>query len=131
MTKGTLAATLTPEATEEGDDQLAPLGHGVLLTLVRRGGGAQPASCLEGRPKVRSLKDKKGAIVETTAALGPLVVPLGANSVKFWKLKPGARIARHIRIGGGCETATISRLSSSIKRCTIGGQIVVTIKRLG
>jgi hypothetical protein len=129
---GRLGATLSPEATDESDATLVPLGHGVLFTLIRKGGGSEPQSCIENRPTVHSVQDKKGANIETTSQLGPLSVPLGASSTKFWSLKPGGRISRTIKIGGGCDTATAqaSRLSSSIKRCTIGGRIVVVIKRL-
>lgn len=128
---GKLGATLAPEEYS-GDDDLAPLGNGVLITFLRRGGGMEPASCLENRPSVYPVQKDKGVIVDTTATLGPLTVPLGVNSTKFWSLKPGERISRSIRIGGGCDTATAtaSALSTYIKRCTVGGRIVVVIKRL-
>lgn len=130
--KGRLGATLTAEAGDEADGGLVPLGHGVLITLIRKGGGMEPQSCFEDRPTVHSVDDEKGANIETTSLLGPLSVPLGANSTKFWSLKPGGRISRSIKIGGGCDTATAqaSGLSEHIKRCTIGGRIVVVIKRL-
>lgn len=130
--KGKLGATLAPEATDEGPDALVPLGQGVRISLIRKGGGMEPRSCLENRPAVRSVQEKKGAQFETTAILGPLTVPLGVTDTKFWSLKPGGRISRTIKIGGGCETttATSSGLSEHIKRCTIGGRVVVVIKRL-
>jgi hypothetical protein len=58
-------------------------------------------------------------------------VPLTTDA-KFWSLKPGGRISRTIKIGGGCDTATAtaSRLSTYITRCTISGRVVVVIKRL-
>ena len=59
-------------------------------------------------------------------------MPLTTDT-KFWSLKPGGRISRTIKIGGGCDTATApaSRLSDYITRCTISGRVVVVIKRVG
>ncbi len=129
---GKLAALLTAEIPSKSHEELAPLGQGVLLTLVRKSKTSQSHSCLANRPTVTSLKDDKGVHIDTTPLpQGSLAVPL-VNSTKFWALTPGGRISRRIKIGGGCETATAhsSRLDSSIKRCTIGGTVVVVVKRL-
>ncbi len=131
---GKLGATLLPEPTEGGDDALVPLGHGVNLTLIRKGGGLASQSCLKDRPRLRSPLEDKGVSIETTAPLGPLTVPLGSSSAKFTSLKRNDRISRTIKIGGGCASPTVatsSRLSEYITRCTIAGRIVVVIKRVG
>jgi hypothetical protein len=130
--KGKLSASLAPEAVDENDEALVPLGTGVLVTLLRKGGGLESPACLENRPRLRSVFDEKGGSIETTAPLGRLTLPL-TNSTKFWSLKPGGRISRTIKIGGGCDTVTVatsSRLPTNIKRCTIAGRVVVVIKRL-
>ena len=128
---GKLGATLTPEVDEASEGGLVPLGQGVLISFIRKGGGMEPPSCMKNRPNLNPVQKKKGVIVETTAPLGPLTVPLTTDT-KFWSLKPGGRISRTIKIGGGCDNATAkaSRLSSYITRCTISGHVVVVIKRL-
>jgi hypothetical protein len=128
---GKLGATLSPEADDASGGGLVPLGQGVMINFIRKGGGMEPTSCTKNRPRLDAVQKKKGVNVETTASLGPLTVPLTTDA-KFWSLKPGGRISRTIRIGGGCEgvTATASRLSPYVTRCTISGRVVVVIKRL-
>jgi hypothetical protein len=50
--QGKLGATLSPEAPDEGDEALVPLGAGVLITLIRKGGGSEPLSAAT-RPRRR------------------------------------------------------------------------------
>ena len=134
--KGKLGVALLPEIEAHEDGGLAPLGRGVMLSVVRRGGGSQAPSCLENRPTLYTIKEDQGVQVETLPhPSAGLTLPL-ADATKFWSLKPGQRLSRTIAIGGGCETITAqsahaSTLSPSIKRCTIGGKVVVMIKRLG
>jgi hypothetical protein len=130
--KGKLGMLLLPEPYEDGD--IAPLGNGVLVSFIRRGGGAQDPSCLQDRPTLHPLKEEKGVQISTLPLpAGGLTLPL-TNSTKMLALKPGQRIQRSIAIGGGCEnvtaTATAS-LSGNLRRCTVGGKVVVTIKRTG
>lgn len=133
--KGKLGVVLLPQPEAHEDGDLAPLGRGVMISVVRRGGGSQTPSCLENRPILHPVKEDQGVQVETLPhPSGGLTLPL-ANGMKFWSLKPGGRLSRTITIAGGCEavttqTAQASRLSEHIKRCTIGGKIVVMIKRL-
>ena len=107
-----------------------------MLTMIRKGGGSEPASCLEFRPTIHPTpaEEDRGVVVDTTAALGLVSLPLGASSATFVGLKPGERIARTIKIGGGCDSAKVTttrgRLGTDIKRCTIGGHVVAVIKRL-
>jgi hypothetical protein len=128
---GKLGAALVPETDKGGDDDLAPLGRGVMLALVRRKGGFQEQSCLQNRPSLRAIKKDEGVLIDTTPLPGgTIVVPL-VNATRFWSLKPGQRLERTIAIGGGCDRvkATSSALNSHITRCTISGKIVV-VKRL-
>ncbi|MGC1166843.1 MAG: hypothetical protein WA862_12110 [Solirubrobacterales bacterium] len=133
--KGKLGVLLTPQVEDQGDVDLAPLGRGVMVSFIRKGGASQTQSCLENRPTLRAANEKQGANVGTLPLPGgELMVPLGANAPRFLSLKPGQRLSRTITIGGGCDTikvqtAIASRLSESIKRCTIAGKIVVVIKR--
>lgn len=133
--KGKLAVVLLPQAEAHEDGDLAPLGRGVMMAVVRRGGGSQTPSCLENRPTLHPVKEDQGVQIETLPLPGGgLTVPI-TNATKFWGLKPGGRLSRTITIAGGCDavttqTAQASRLSSNIKRCTIKGKIVVVIKRL-
>lgn len=131
---GKLAVALTPQSEGPGDDDLAPLGRGVMISIIRRNGSPQTQSCLADRPTPRAVKEDEGVLIETAPQPhGLLIVPLGTNSGRFTSLKPGARLFRTITIAGGCQTATAtakaSVLSEHIKRCTIGGKIVVVIKR--
>jgi hypothetical protein len=134
--KGKLGVVLTPQVEDQGDVNLAPLGRGVMVSFIRKGGASQTPSCLENRPVLRAANEKQGVNVGTLPQPGgELMVPLGANATRFWGLKPGQRLSRTITIGGGCDTVNVktaiaSRLSENIKRCTIGGKIVVVIKRL-
>jgi hypothetical protein len=133
--KGKLGVALLPQLEVHEDGDLAPLGRGVVLAVVRRGGGSQSSSCLENRPTLRPVDEDEGVQVETLPLPGGgLTVPL-TNATKFWGLKPGGRLSRTITIGGGCDrvtaqTAQASGLSEHVKRCTISGKIVVVIKRL-
>jgi hypothetical protein len=134
--KGKLGVLLTPQVEDQGNDDLAPLGRGVMVSFIRRSGGTQTPSCMENRPVLQAANHKQGVNVGTLPHPGgELMVPLGASGARFWSLKPGQRLARTITIGGGCDsvtaqTAIASRLSEHIKRCTIRGKIVVVIKRL-
>lgn len=129
---GKLGVILSPQGSNEDDGDVVPLGRGVLVSFIRKSNTAQSPACLEGRPRPRAIQESRGVLVETTPIpSGLLTVPL-ANGTKFWGLKPGQRLSRTIKIGGGCDTVTAqaSRLSEYVKRCTIGGRIVVVIKRL-
>jgi hypothetical protein len=129
---GKLGVTLTPQGSADDDGNVAPLGRGVLASFIRKSSTGQTPACMEGRPKLRAIQEGNGVLVDTAPLPGGLLtVPL-ANATKFWGLKPGQRLSRTIKIGGGCETVTAqaSRLSDYVKRCTIGGRIVVVIKRL-
>jgi hypothetical protein len=129
---GKLGVLLSPQGSNEDDGDVVPLGRGVMVSFIRKSNTMQNPSCLEGRPKARAIQEDKGVHVDALQLPGGLLtVPL-ANGTKFWGLKPGQRLSRTIKIGGGCETVTAqaSRLSEYIKRCTIGGRIVVVIKRL-
>ena len=129
---GKLGVILSPQGSNDDDGDVVPLGRGVLVSFIRKSNTAQTQSCLEGRPKLRAIQEDKGVFVDTAQLPGGLLtVPL-ANGTKFWGLKPGQRLSRTIKIGGGCETVTAqaSRLSDYVTRCTIGGRIVVVIKRL-
>jgi hypothetical protein len=106
-----------------------------MLSVVRKGGGSQPLSCLENRPTLTPVDEDRSVQIETLPRPGGgLTLPL-TNGTQFWSLKPGGRLSRTITIAGGCEavttqTAQASTLSSNIKRCTIKGKVVVVIKRL-
>jgi hypothetical protein len=132
--KGKLGVLVTSQI-EEGDNDLAPLGRGVMVSFIRKGGGVQTPSCMEDRPVLRAANEEQGMNVGTLPQPGgELMVPLGATGNRFWSLKPGQRLSRTITIGGGCDsvttqTAIASRLSEHIKRCTVSGKIVVVIKR--
>jgi hypothetical protein len=130
--KGKLGMVLLPEPFEDGD--IAPLGNGVMVSFIRKGGGAQDLPCLADRPTLRPVKADQGVQIETLVMPGGgLTLPL-TGSTKMLALKPGQRIQRSIAIGGGCDTVTATAtasLSSSIKRCTVRGKVVVTIKRTG
>lgn len=134
--RGELGVVLIPQAEAQDDGDLTSLGRGVMLSIVRRGGGSQTASCLQDRPTLRPVKKDEGVQIETLPLpSGGLTLPL-TNATKFWALKPGGRLSRTITIGGGCDrattqTATASGLSEHIKRCTISGKVVVVVKRVG
>jgi hypothetical protein len=133
---GKLGITLLPEESTRDDDELTPLGRGIMATFVRRGGGSQDPSCLENRPTLTALADERGTQIETLVQpSGGLTVPIGAGSPKFESLKRGQSIRRSVKIHGGCDavatTATPSSLSTTIKYCAVKGRIVVTIKRVG
>jgi hypothetical protein len=130
---GKLGVVVTPQGDSDDDGDLAPLGRGVLISFIRKGNVTQTPSCLEGRPRLRAIQRDQGVNVDTAQMPGGalLTVPL-TNATRFHSLKPGQRISRTIKIAGGCDTVTAqaSRLSEYITRCTIGGRIVVVIKRL-
>lgn len=129
---GKLSVVVSPQGSNDDDGDVVPLGRGVLISLIRKSNTSQTQSCLKGRPAPHAIQENQGVYVDTTPQpQGLLTVPL-ANATKFWGLKPGDRLSRTIKIGGGCDTITAqaSRLSDNIKRCTIGGRIVVVIKRL-
>jgi hypothetical protein len=133
---GKLGVTLIQESSIADDDETAPLGKGMMVTVVRQGGASQENSCLEDRPKLRALTENRGTHLETLARPGGgLTVPIGAGSPRFEALKKGQSIRRSIKIEGGCQTArttaAASGLSEHIKYCTLRGRVVVTIKRVG
>lgn len=131
---GTLAGRarvhLSPEPQES--DDLVPLARGVMLNIGRLGGGRQDMTCMRHRP---TLQPPYGTILDTLPFTEETIsLPLGQLSMKLAKLRVGQRISRVVTLGPGCDPARVragaARLDSNIRRCTLQGRVVVTVRRL-
>jgi hypothetical protein len=122
--KGKLAVALSPT--------VGPRRRDVLIHFARRNNKHQDFSCLRDRPVPVPVRSSEGIYVDTTPQpYGEFQVPLKASWAHFFFLKPGERLKERIKIHGRCDrvTARASALPEEIKSCTLGGRIVVTIKR--
>ncbi len=129
---GKLGAVLTPQK-RGGDDEIAALDRGVLLTLQRKSNTTQDGQCLRDRPTPEALDQDQGVNIDTAQVpYGALTVP-AASALKFWKLRKGGRVRNTIKISGRCDRADagVSSLPDEIKRCTVHGTIVLIVKRIG
>jgi hypothetical protein len=123
--KGKLGVVLSPTQ--------GPRARDVLIHLARRNKKHQEFSCLQDRPIPLAVRSNEGVYVDTTPQpYGEFQVPLRAHWADFYLMKPGERLKEKIKIHGRCDrvTAHASALPEEIRSCTVGGRIVVTIKRL-
>ncbi len=122
--KGKLGVVLSPT--------LRPQTRKVMIHFSRRNKKHQALSCFQDRPVPEAVRSSEGVYVDTMPQpYGEFQVPLKVHAAYFFFMKPGERLKEKIKIHGRCDrvTAHASALPDEIKRCTLGGRIVVTIKR--
>ena len=138
--RGTLSAVIATTPLTRDEEDLTPLVRRVSISLKREDGGAQLQECMFSSVETAEAKVRPYIVRALWRPEESLLLPLGATTSDFAKLRKGKAIRRLIKLNGACNGVLISSgqaegraaaRSAPRSNCTVTGKIFVSVRRVG